>query len=70
MSCENDRGRSPLQEGLDRNQAEGCCQGYCGHPEQEQANDMPREQGEEILFANRPRRPMRFVVDLQDALKP
>jgi hypothetical protein len=69
MSYANERGRSPLQDGLDRNQAEGCSQGYCGQAEQEQMTEMPREQGEEILFANRPRRANRFTVDLQDAFK-
>jgi hypothetical protein len=72
MSSTNDRGRSPFQEGLDRNQAEGCIQGYCSQSDQEHVAEMPREQGEEILFANRPRprRPIKFTVDLQDALKP
>ena len=63
-------GAAPLQEGLDRNQAQGCSQGNCSYLEQEQTTEMPREQGEEILFANRPRRPMRFTVDFQDAFKP
>ena len=70
MNKLNDRGRSPLQDGLDRNQAEGCIQGYFGQADQEQMNEMPREQGEEILFANQRRRANRFTVDLQDAFKP
>jgi hypothetical protein len=69
MSYGNDRGRSPLQDGLDRNQAEGCLQGNCPRPEQDHAAEMPREQGEEILFADRPRRQIRFTVNLDDSFK-